>query len=223
MAAPCWKCRAGISVIFQVYDVSPTGPCPICMDNEDPQVCVAAPCGHHICGSCARHWATRQNVYISVPAAPASRAPPAVAVDPEAEQVAEQEAEQVAEQEAEQVAEQLADPEPHAADPMMPPPWVLDPSASPAIPLPFAMVLPLPVRVPAMGEAFLFEGRLVAWVMLWRFGTNIVLVWADTGLLCQGGDHVVRPTGIAGWLVKWHPAGERANRKWFLQAEVHDV
>ena len=58
---------------------------------------------------------------------------------------------------------------------------------------------------------------------LYRFDPKIVLVWADSGLLCQGGDHVVRPTGMAGYVVEYHMAGERANRKWFLDPQVYDV
>ena len=80
-----------------------------------------------------------------------------------------------------------------------------------------------PPGAPALGEAFLFTGRLVSWVRLWRFGTKIILVWADSGLLCKGGDHVVRPTGMAGYVVKYHESSERANRKWYLEAEVHEV
>ena len=200
MASPCWKCRTPIVAVMLVYDVAPTNACPICMDDEDPQVCVSAPCGHHICGSCARNWAARQEIYIPVPAAPAPG--PAAATFRSA-------------------AAAFLDGE---GSGVTPPPWhvapPLDGEGSGVTPPPWHVAPPL---IPAIGEVFQFQGRPVLWAQLWRFGTKIVLVWADTGLLCQGGDHVVRPTGIAGWLVKWHPAGERANRKWFLQAEVHDV
>ena len=183
MAAPCWKCRAPIIGFIRVYDVVPADACPICMDDDDPQVCVAVPCGHHICGRCARGWAARQPIDIPVPAAPANRARPeampeaaqpppwhANAVPPppddeptEAEQEAMQAAAQ-AEQEAMQAAAQPApwDVAPPADELPMPPPWA-----------------------PALGEAFLFAGRLVHWAQLWRFGSNIVLVWSDSGRLCR--------------------------------------
>ena len=106
------------------------------------------------------------------------------------------------------------------------PPPLLEPEPLPwaaaAPPLAVEPTMP-PPRAPTLGEAFLFTGRLVSWVRLYRFGTQIVLVWADSGRLCKGGDHVVRPTGIDGFVVKWHVAVETANRKWVLEAEVHDV
>ena len=190
--AACWTCRGDVHLVMKVYGVIAEDTCAVCCDIPE-QVWVAAPCGHVICGNCARTWAAHQRVFVRVPGG-AVHAPAPAAPVPE-----------------------------YAAEPMLPPPWVLAPAAAPAMPLPFAMPLPLPALVPAIGEAFQFDGRPVLWVHLWRFGTNIVLVWADTGRLCQAGDHVVRPAGFAGWLVRWHEAGNAANRKWFLDAEVHEV
>ena len=80
-----------------------------------------------------------------------------------------------------------------------------------------------PPRAPTLGEAFRFTGRLVLWTRLYRFDNQIVLVWADSGLLCQGGDHVVRPAGIAGYVVVYHMANETTNRKWICEPQVYDV
>ena len=190
MAAACWTCRSAVQFVMPVYGVVAEEPCAVCYDVPD-QVCVAAPCGHVICGSCARTWAAHQHVFVRVPGG-AAHAPAPAAPAPE-----------------------------DAADPMAPPPWVLAPEPAPAMPVPFA--LPMPALVPALGQVFQFEGRPVVWVTLWRFGDNIVLVWADTGRLCQAGDHVVRPAGFVGWTVRWHDAGITANRKCFLDAEVHEV
>ena len=186
--AACWTCRGDVELVMKVYGVIAEEPCAVCYDMPQ-EVCVAAPCGHIICGSCARTWAAHQRVFVRVPGG-AVHAPAAPVPE-------------------------------YAAEPMVPPPWVLAPDVAPAMPLPFAM--PLPVLVPAMGQVFQFEGRPVMWARLWRFGDNIVLLWAVTGRLCQAGDHVVRPAGFAGWLVKWHEAGERPDWKWVLEAEVHDV
>ena len=221
------------------------------MDDDDPQVCVAVPCGHHICGRCARGWAARQPIDIPVPAAPANRARPeampeaaqpppwhANAVPPppddeptEAEQEAMQAAAQPppwhanavppppddepteAEQEAMQAAAQAEQEAMQAA--AQPAPWDVAPPAD-ELPMP-------PPWAPALGEAFLFAGRLVHWAQLWRFGSNIVLVWSDSGRLCREGNHDERPTGIAGWRVGWHTAVNTSNSKWLLVVEVHDV
>ena len=183
MASPCWTCRTHITAVMRVYGMAPTHACPLCMDDEDPQVCVAVPCGHHICGSCARHWADRQAIHIPVPGTNAAAPRPV----------------------------------PYAAEPMLPPPWAAaapPPAVEPTMP---------PPRAPTLGEAFRFTGRLVLWTRLYRFDPKIVLVWADSGLLCQGGDHVVRPAGMAGYVVEYHRAAERANRKWFLEPQVYDV
>ena len=117
MASPCWKCRAHVLLVMQVYDFTPAGPCPICMDEEDPQVCVAAPCGHHICGTCARLWASQLTARIPVPAAPVVRVPVPAAAEAVEEAVADpgpatpalQPAEVAEEAAAEQAAPMLGD------------------------------------------------------------------------------------------------------------------
>mgnify|MGYP002631301861 CR=1 FL=1 len=210
MAAPaCWTCRSFVQMVMQVYGVvAEDDCCPICLQSS-PQLCVAVPCGHHICVDCSQQWASRLATFVKVPGGPAAPGPAAAAAPatlvggqtvPPPWSVAPPQVVPAVFAAAPVLPAQMAHPEPPTAEPAMPPP-----------------------RVPALGEAFLFTGRLVSWVTLWRFGSNIVLVWADSGLLCKGGDHVVRPAGIPGWRVEWHDASERDNRKWMLHAEVYDV
>ena len=185
MAAACWTCRSVVEQVIAVYVlVAEDDSCPICLQSS-PQLCVAVPCGHHICGDCSRDWARRQANFVKVPGGPVAPGP-AMAVAPVGAQV-------------------------------MPPPWpVAPPQVRPAAPA----AAPL---LPAIGLVFEFHGRPVLWVQLWRFGTSIVLVYQDTGRLCQDGSYSDPPAAVPGWLVKWHKAGLTANRKWVTSAEVHDV
>ena len=239
MAAVCWTCRSPVQQVVRVYNLAMEGgDCPLCL-MPACELCVAVPCGHPVCTGCARGWAARLATWVQVPGGTA--APTLPVDDPEEnrrrwwyefgdDRASDTESAETVEDDGPEVVDApppavAADPRPvpYAAEPMLPPPWVLPPPWAAAAPPPAVEPTMPPPGAPTLGEAFLFTGRLVSWVRLWRFGTKIILVWADSGRLCKGGDHVVRPTGIDGFVVKWHVAVETANRKWVLEAEVHDV
>ena len=227
MSAQCPTCREPVRELMRVYNLTmESGECIICLEPAS-EICIFVPCGHPVCAGCSRQWVARLHHPLRVPGGPA--APEEEEEDLDAErrrwwyEFGDQrgdDSDSAQSVDEGSVVSELAPPDIAGWAPMpfasAPPPFLEPepPAVEPTMP---------PPRAPTLGEAFLFTGRLVSWVRLYRFGSKIVLVWADSGLLCQGGDHVVRPTGIAGYLVKYHVAGERANRKWFLEAEVHDV
>jgi hypothetical protein len=89
--ASCWTCRTNVQMVIQVWGLVSDDVCPVCFETPD-ELCVAVPCGHHICSDCSREWQLHQRVLVSVPGAlqpvqPASVPPPvtpvlAPAVDP---------------------------------------------------------------------------------------------------------------------------------------------
>ena len=181
---------------MQVYGVvAEDDACPICYEVPE-QLCVAVPCGHHVCGSCARQWASRLPRHVRVPEGPAVEAV---------------------------VGSSSGGGDGGGGGQTVLPPWPVTEPAPVAPPHAMPAAPAAAPSLPAIGGVFEFHGRPVLWVRLWRFGTCIVLVHADTGRLCQDGSWVDPPAAVPDCLVVWHDATQRANRKWTLLAEVHDV
>ena len=232
MAAVCWTCRSAVQQVIPVFNLSlDTGNCPICLQSTS-QVCVFVPCGHPVCAECSREWATWLDTWVQVPGGPA-----APVEDEQAEERRRwwrEAAQEVASDD--ESAAKVEDEGPEAA---APPPWLVpepvpmpaatveDEGPEAAAPPPWLVPEPVPLPVPelapawapALGESFIYQGRPVHWVQLYRFWDNTVLVWTDTGLLCREGHHYAPPPAIAGWRVRW----QTNNSKWILHLEVHDV
>ena len=209
MPAFCWTCRSVVDLIIQVYNLTADeDTCPLCL-QPPLHLCVAVQCGHHICAGCSQEWARRQASFVKVPGGPAAPGHATASAAPTGAR---------------------AMPPPWHGFPVPPPPEdepaVVAPSGAQVRPPPWLVAPPqvLPAApavaplLPAVGGVFEFHGRPVLWVRHGRFGACIVLVYQDTGRLCQDGSHTDEPAAVPGWIVHWHEANTRDNRKWTLCA-----